>query len=225
MLQRLYVLSVLACGLAITTAHANNHLINPALQKMQGDWTWANFAALPNTDKRPTKDPNSKNRYMMTHTIKDDNPYIGITFYGTKERPDVAVVESRVWGGSDDYPHFVRLDKLKGLSKLASNCNLKDVSYELAEKDDEGFEYTLGGHLEFQQVYRYPITSKKTLYMSSMKATSIVITSTFQSQHYTLSLITPYKDKLGVFINAYAWSVNNQGDTKKCTVSEPHPKS
>ena len=157
---------------------------------------------------------------MMTHLIQEDNPYISVTFYGTKERPDVAVVESRVWGGAGhDFPNFVRLDKTKGLSKLNSNCNLKNTSYEITEKDHDGHSYTTGGSLEFQQVYQYPISSKKTLYMSSMRANSVVITGSYQSQHYTLSVITPHKERLGTFINAYAWSENSKGKPRKCSVS------
>ena len=116
-------------------------------------------------------------------------------------------------------PYYFRLDKLDNLTPLKSNYNLKDISYEITEKDSEAGEYTYGGMLDFQQVYQYPITANKTLYMSSMQATSIVITGSFQSQFYTLSVITPHKDKLGVFMNAYAWSENSEGKPMKCTVS------
>ena len=102
----------------------------PTVEKMRNNtWTWKNFANLPNMGKLE-RDSESKNRYMMTQTIREDNPQTTITFYGSKERPEVAVIESRTWGaGNTQNSKFVRLDKLKGNTPLKSNCNFKDTPY------------------------------------------------------------------------------------------------
>ena len=98
----------------------------PTVEKMRNNtWTWKNFANLPNMGKLE-RDSENKNRYTMTQTIREDNPQTTITFYGSKERPEVAVIESRTWGaGNTQSSKFVRLDKLKGNTPLKSNCNFK----------------------------------------------------------------------------------------------------
>ena len=80
------------------------------------------------------------------------NPQTMITFYGSKERPEVAVIESRTWGaGNTQRSKFVRLDKLKVNIPLKSNCNFKDVS--TSDRDDD---VETGASVDFQQAYMMP---------------------------------------------------------------------
>ncbi|HBH33639.1 MAG TPA: hypothetical protein DDW38_03680 [Psychrobacter sp.] len=158
---------------------------------------------------------------MLVQTVVDGDPLTNVTFYGSKKGPEVAVIESRRWGGEDA---FARLDTLTGNVKLSSNCNLKKVSFSEKDKDDDGYEYEYGGYLDFQQVYMLPknmqtLGSAKTdLYMASSQATSYVVTGTFQEQGYTMSIITPNKNKLGQYIKDYGWDTDKNGKQISCRV-------
>ena len=198
----------------------------PSVNKIRNEnWTWQNFANLPNMDKLHP-DPQNKNRYMMTQTISDENPQTTITFYGTKQRPEVAVIEARTWGaGNTQDSLFVRLDMLKGNIPLKSNCNFRRVTVSESDKDSDGFSYETGATLDFQQAYILPknISSlpaaKNDLYVASSQVETYVITGSFQTQAYTLSIITPQKNKLGQLINTYGWNTNNNGKKVSCTVN------
>lgn len=193
----------------------------PSVEKMRNNtWTWKNFANLPNMGKLE-QDSDSKNRYKMTQTIREDNPQTTITFYGSKERPEVAVIESRTWGaGNTQNSKFVRLDKIKGNTPLKSNCNFKDVSTSDIDDDVE-----TGASVDFQQAYVMPKNiaslspAKNDLYLASSQIESYVVTSTFQTQAYTMSIVTPEKNKLGQFINSYGWDTNSKGKKITCQVN------
>ena len=193
----------------------------PTVEKMRNNtWTWKNFANLPNMGKLEW-DSENKNRYTMTQTIREDNPQTTITFYGSKERPEVAVIESRTWGaGNTQNSKFVRLDKLKGNITLKSNCNFKDIS---TSDSNDGVE--TGASVDFQQAYMMPKNiaslspAKNDLYLASSQIESYVVTSTFQTQAYTISIVTPEKNKLGQFINKYGWDTNNKDKKVTCNVS------
>lgn len=193
----------------------------PTVEKMRNNtWTWKNFANLPNMSKLE-RDSENKNRYMMTQTIREDNPQTTITFYGSKERPEVAVIESRTWGAANTQnSKFVRLDKLKGNITLKSNCNFKDIS---TSDSNDGVE--TGASVDFQQAYMMPKNiaslspAKNDLYLASSQIESYVVTSTFQTQAYTMSIVTPEKNKLGQFINKYGWDTNNKDKKVTCNVS------
>ena len=198
----------------------------PTVEKMRNStWTWKNFANLPNMGKLE-RDSENKNRYTMTQTIREDNPQTTITFYGSKERPEVAVIESRTWGaGNTQSSKFVRLDKLKGNTPLKSNCNFKNVSVSETSDDGEGRSYETGASVDFQQAYLMPKNiaslspAKNDLYLASSQIESYVVTSTFQTQGYTMSIVTPEKNKLGQFINKYGWDTNSKGKKITCNVS------
>ena len=198
----------------------------PTVEKMRNNtWTWKNFANLPNMGKLE-RDSENKNRYTMTQTIREDNPQTTITFYGSKERPEVAVIESRTWGaGNTQSSKFVRLDKLKGNTPLKSNCNFKNVSVSETSDDGEGRSYETGVSVDFQQAYMMPKNiaslspAKNDLYLASSQIESYVVTSTFQTQAYTMSIVTPEKNKLGQFINKYGWDTNSKGKNITCNVS------
>ena len=193
----------------------------PTVEKMRNNtWAWKSFANLPNMGKLE-RDSESKNRYMMTQTIREDNPQTTITFYGSKERPEVAVIESRTWGaGNTQNSKFVRLDKLKGNITLKSNCNFKDIS---TSDSNDGVE--TGASVDFQQAYMMPkniaslSAAKNDLYLASSQIESYVVTSTFQTQAYTMSIVTPEKNKLGQFINKYGWDTNNKDKKVTCNLS------
>lgn len=193
--------------------------VTPALQKMEGVWEWDNFATLPNSYEKE-KDPDSKNRYYLKHqAFNKDFVEISVTFYGTKDTPDVAVVETYVRGAyNTQVEAFVKLNKMSGLTKLKSNCNFKDIQIRESGVDEDGHHWSSGRHLDFQQVYQFK-NGNKILYMASSQATGSYTTGSFSSHGYTKSIITPHKDKLGVFMNAYGWSTNKSGKTIKCMVS------
>jgi hypothetical protein len=198
----------------------------PTVEKMRNNtWTWKSFANLPNMGKLE-RDSENKNRYTMTQTIREDNPQTTITFYGSKERPEVAVIESRTWGaGNTQSSKFVRLDKLKGNTPLKSNCNFKNVSVSETSDDGEGRSYETGASVDFQQAYLMPKNiaslspAENDLYLASSQIESYVVTSTFQTQAYTMSIVTPEKNKLGQFINKYGWDTNSKGKKITCNVS------
>ena len=203
----------------------DNRPVIPTVNKLRNEsWSWQNFATLPNVDKLQ-RDVQHKNRYLMTQTINEENPNTTITFYGTKERPEVAVIESRIWGAANTQDSlFVRLDMLKGNLPLKSNCNFREVS--ISESgDDDGFHYESGATLDFQQAYTLPknisslAAGKNDLYVASSQAESYVITGSFQTQAYTLSIITPDKRKLGQFMTTYGWNTNKSGKEVRCSVN------
>ena len=198
----------------------------PMVNEMRNlTWTWQNFASLPNTDPLQA-DPQNKSRYSITQYISEENPQTTITFYGTKERPEVAIIESRTWGaGNTQDSLFVRLDMLKGNIPLKSNCNFRRVTVSESDKDSDGFSYETGATLDFQQAYILPknisslAAGKNNLYVASLQAESYVITGSFQAQAYTLSIITPDKRKLGQFMTTYGWNTNKNGKEVRCSVS------
>lgn len=203
----------------------DNQPILPTLGKMRNaTWTWKSFSDLPSMEKLE-QDSQNKNRYMMTQSIKDKNPKITITFYGTKERPEVAVIESRTWGALNTLDSlFVRVDKIKGSIPLASNCNFKNISIGEGVKEGDGFSYETGASLDFQQAYILPKnirslpSTKNDLYVASSQVESYLMTGSYQTQSYTTSIITPEKNKLGQFINSYGWRTNNKDKKVDCSV-------
>lgn len=201
----------------------------PTVEKMRNaDWTWQNFVTLPNASKL-TKDTQFKGKYSVIQTIREENPNTTITFYGTKERPEVAVIESRTWGAANtEKTLFVRLDMLKGNVPLKSNCNFKNISEVEADKDEDGHSYESGADLAFQQVYILPksiailsnqAAGKNDLYVASSQVETYVVTGSFQTQAYTLSIITPYKDKLGKYIKEFGWHTTKQGRKVNCSIN------
>lgn len=161
---------------------------------------------------------------MQTLTISEQNPNTTITFM-VQNSPDVAIIEARTRGTANTQDTaFVKLNKLKGNTTLKSNCNFKNVSISESGNDD-GFEYESGAELAFQQVYKLPRSTssfggagKRDLFMASSQVETCVITGSFQTQAYTLSMITPDKAKLGKLINMYGWDTNKNNNTVKCTV-------
>ena len=224
-------LLILSLSLSATAYAGNipdrfdNRPVLPAVQNLRTfDWTWQNVAKIPNISARAA-DHNHKGRFMQSLTINDENPQTIVTFYGTKTAPDVAVIEARTWGaGNTQDTAFVRLDKLKGNITLKSNCNFKNVA--TSESGNDGsYDYESGAELAFQQVYKLPKSmpllsgdGKRDLFMASSQVESYVITGTFQTQAYTLSIITPDKAKLGKFINMYGWDTNKNEKKVTCTV-------
>lgn len=199
--------------------------ILPAVQKMRTmDWTWQNVATFANASSL-SKDENYKGYYSQHITINDENPNITIVFYGTKAKPEVAVIEARTWGANTQETLFPRLDMLKGNIPLKSNCNFKKIGTHEKVKDKEAGNYETGANLLFQQAYILPknlnlmnASGTKDLYVSSSQVETFVITLVFQTQAYTLSIISPDKDKLGKFISTFGWNTNKQGKTIQCTV-------
>lgn len=87
---------------------------------------------------------------MQTLTISEQNPNTTITFYGTKNSPDVAIIEACTWGTANTQDTaFVKLNKLKGNTTLRNSCNFNNVSIGESGNDD-GFEYESGVELAFQ---------------------------------------------------------------------------
>ncbi|WP_193778063.1 WG repeat-containing protein [Psychrobacter sp. FDAARGOS_221] len=191
------------------------------LNKMRNvDWTWDNFAALPDT-KGLEQDYENPNNYKMVQTVVEGDPETTVTFYGSQQRPEAAVIETRRWGGEDAY---ARLDTLSGNVILSSNCNFKQVSVSEKHQDPDGNEYEEGGYLEFQQTYLLPKgmqvigAAHKDLYMASLQASSYVVTGSYQEQGYTKSIITPNKNKLGQYMNHYGWNTDKNGNNISCRV-------
>lgn len=224
---------MIALCLASTLSFAGNipesfdtRPVLPTVNELRNiNWTWSSLSKLPNTTKLE-RDMENKGRYMMTQTIRDRNPNTTITFYGSKQSPEVAVIESRTWGaGNTQESLFVRLDKLKGNIPLKSNCNFKDVSVSEKNKDSDGYSYETGAFLNFQKAYILPknisslSAATNDLYIASSQVETYVITGTYQTQAYTLSIVTPEKSKLGQLMNRYGWEVNNKGKKVKCSVS------
>lgn len=216
-----------------STAYANNipkafdtRPILPMVQEMRTmDWTWATVAKLPTISKLE-KDAVYPQYFSRSLTISEDNPNTTVTFYGTKQAPEVAVIEARTWGaGNTQETLFPRLDMLKGNIPLKSNCNFKNLDISEKVKDKEAGDYETGASLTFQQAYILPknIASlanvgKRDLYVASLQSETYVITSVFQTQAYTMSIITPNKAKLGKFINDFGWQTNKQDKKVKCTI-------
>lgn len=198
----------------------------PSLEMMQGDWTWTNVAKIPNVDNLQP-DPEKKGRYMMYVTLAEDNPQHSVVFYGTKQKPEFAVIESYAWGMVNVQEGiFIKLNRLRGNQALKSNCNFKEMSYTKKEYDKEvGQAYEISYGLDFQQVYQLPKAihnlreAKQPLYMSTMQQSSYFTTSTFQTHGFTRAIITPNKQKLGVYMAEFGWNRNKQGKVIKCTVS------
>lgn len=211
---------------ADTSKHSDINPVLPTIEKMRNNiWTWKDFANLPNMGKLERSDQ-EKNGYAMTQTIQAENPTTTITFYGNQEYAEVAVVESRIWGASNTQTSpFIRLHKITGKIPLASNCNFKNVSISNKVEESNNFSYETGASLDFQQAYSLPknISSlsavKNNLYVASSQVESYVITGSYQTQAYTVSIITPTKSKLGKFINRYGWNTNNQGKKVVCNVN------
>lgn len=197
----------------------DNRPVLPTLEKMAKiEWQWKNFAQLPNTSKL-VKDDIHSSYYSLTQNINEENPNTTITFYGTKAKPEVAVIESRTWGaGNTQETYFVKLQKLKGNQPLKSNCNFKQVDIS-EEGETDGNSYETGASLDFQQVY---LLSKqigqRDLYAVSSQVETYVVTSVFQTQAYTKTIITPYKHKLAHYIHQFGWNTNAKGKTVKCVV-------
>ena len=230
LLTSLFLIPILSvAGLSVASNNIpkafDTRPVIPTVNKLRNEsWTWQNFATLLNVDKLQ-RDVQNKNRYLMTQTVNEENPNTTITFYGTKERPEVAVIESRTWGAANTQDsRFVRLDMLKGNLPLKSNCNFRDVS--ISESgDDDGFYYESGATLDFQQAYTLPknisslAAGKNNLYVASSQVETYVITGSFQTQAYTLSIISPDKSKLGQFMTTYGWNTNKNGKEVRCSVS------
>lgn len=202
----------------------NNNSVMPTLTQLRNmDWTWKNIAKLPHISA--LEQDSEHKTYMQTQNIREENPQITITFYGTKSKPEVAVIESRTWGmGNAQNSQFVRLDMLKGNIPLQSNCNFRKISVnEIGEDNDIG-RYETGADLLFQQFYRLPkdivslAPAKHDLYASSLQIKSYVTTSTFQSQAYTITIITPDQTKLGKYVTMYGWNTTKQGKKIMCRI-------
>ena len=225
LLSALFLLPVSSLAANIPAAFDTRPVLPTVNQLRNINWTWSNLAKLPNITKLERDDQN-KDRYKMVQTIREENPNTTITFYGSKQSPEVAVIESRTWGAANTEDSlFVRLDKLKGNVPLKSNCNFKEVSVSETDKNSGGYSYESGATLDFQKAYVLPknigslAAAKNDLYVVSSQVETYVITSVYQTQAYTLSIITPQKSKLGQLINQYGWEVNNKGKKVKCSVS------
>lgn len=185
---------------------------------MEGVWEWDNFATLPNSYEKE-KDPDSKNRYLLKHmAFSGDFEEISVSFYGTKETPDVAVVDTLFPDEGVKDAGFIQLNKMGELTPLKSNCNLKNIHIEKHGVDDDGHNWSSHRDLDFQQVYQFK-NGNKIFYVASLRVEAAYVTGSFRSYAYAKSIITPHKEKLGTFINAYGWSTNKLGKTIKCMVS------
>lgn len=214
-------------GLVMMPALANQGLIPkgydntpvmPAIKKMQGEWTWKNFESLPNTHKKQ-KYPQDAHYFTHQKAREGDMFETTVAFYGSAQKPEFAIIESRAWGaGNAQGVKFTKLEHLQGLSKLTSNCNLKNIHVMQTIKDEEAGDYQQGGDLYSQALYQFN-NGQKTLYMASLQATSITVTGSFQTQVYTRSIITPHKAKLPTYIQEFGWNKNAKGKTIKCTIT------
>lgn len=211
--MRKFVL-LLACSLPFA-AHAayDNAPVKNALNLFAKEWRWQNFGA---SSTQLTQDYSNKNRYFVSYDLQGNGVQNNITIYGTKQKPEFAVIES--YNNYDEDKPFIRLDKTKGLKRLKSNCNFKNINQATGKPDHMGYN---SSSLEIQQVYQLPKPTKNAtqLYMAANYSSSVVITEVFNASLGSTAIITPYKNKLGSYINEFGWNTDKRGRTVKCTVS------
>lgn len=110
-------------------------------------WSWQTLTALPKSEYDaavPTFDEYLK-AYTVSRSLKSSNNLISysITGYGTKTAPTAIHLSSYTRGYDEEAKELFKLSDIvntKEVSKLKSNCTLKDADFGNGKGEEEGAE-------------------------------------------------------------------------------------
>lgn len=164
-------------GLTDNVYFITEQLIVPAGSNQS--WNWHGFEKLPTGrmygQKASKGYSNSKNEYTLSRAIVDEK---SIELAGTKTGPNVIKFTSR-YGQGNDLWQLSQIVNPANVTKLKSNCNLKDVTTGGGENSGDS-----GSTLEYQNFYKWQRAGSQPLYIAESKSDGYVLTSVYNSYNW-----------------------------------------
>lgn len=194
-------------GLTDNVYFITEQLIVPAGSNQS--WKWSGFESIPKggmyEQKAASGYDGSKNRYSLGRGIVDNK---SITLIGSKAAPEVIKFESG-YGEGDDLWKLSQILNTANVTKLKSNCNLKNITTGGGESTGDS-----GDTLEYQNFYKWQRDGSQPLYIAESKGEGYVITSVFNS--YNWKNYTVVRDPK--LFNKYdVWNTLKNGKAVSCS--------
>ena len=196
-------------GLTDNVYFITEQLIVPAGSNQS--WKWSGFESMPTGGMYEQKASNqystNKSEYTLGRGIIAQK---SIELMGTRTTPNVIKFTSG-YGEGDDLWKLLQIVNPANVTKLKSNCNLKNVTIGGGESSGDS-----GKTLEYQNFYKWQRTGSKPLYIAESKGEGYVLTSVFNSynwKNYTVVLDPKLFNKYDV------WNTLKNGKEVTCTFS------
>lgn len=196
-------------GLTDDVYFITEQLIIPAGSNQS--WKWSDFESMPTGGMYQQKASNqystNKSEYTLSRGIVAEK---SIELTGTKSGPNVIKFTSD-YGEGDDLWKLSQIVNTANVTKLRSNCNLKDVSIGGGESSGDSSDT-----LEYQNFYNWQRAGSQPLYIAESKGEGYVLTSVFNS--YNWKNYTVVRDPK--LFNKYdVWNTLKNGKEVTCTFS------
>ena len=142
-------------------------------------WTWSSFEDLPKNGMYEQKASNqyseNKNEYILSRGIVGNKT---VEVKGSKTAPNVIIFNSG-YGEGDELWNLSQIVNTANVTKLKSNCHLKDVTTGGGESSGDS-----GDTLEYQNFYKWQRAGSQPLYIAESKGNGYVLTSVFNSYNW-----------------------------------------
>ena len=174
-------------------------------------WKWSGFESMPTDGMYEQKASNqyskNKSEYTLSRGIVAEK---SIELIGTKAGPNVIKFTSG-HGEGDDLWKLSQIVNPANVTKLKSNCNLKNITTGGGESSGDS-----GETLEYQNFYKWQRADSQPLYIAESKGEGYVLTSVFNS--YNWKNYTVVRDPK--LFNKYdVWNTLKNGKKVTCTFS------
>lgn len=175
-------------------------------------WQWVGLEKLPNpqnsySQKASNQYSENKSAYTLSRSIVGEK---AIEARGPKAGPNVIFFTSG-YGEGDELWKLSQIVNTANVSKLKSNCTLKNITTSSKDSDVE-----TGETLEYQNFYKWQRAGSQPLYIAESKGEGHVITSVFNS--YNWKNYTVVRDPK--LFNKYdVWNTTKNGKKVTCSFS------
>ena len=196
-------------GLTDNVYFITEQLIVPAGSNQS--WKWSSFESMPTDSMYGQKASNqyseNKSEYTLSRGIVAQK---AIELKGTKAGPNVIKFTSG-YGEGDDLWKLSQIVNPANVTKLKSNCNLKNINTGGGESSGDS-----GETLDYQNFYKWQRADSQPLYIAESKGEGYVLTSVYNS--YNWKNYTIVRDPK--LFNKYdVWNTLKNGKEVTCTFS------
>lgn len=222
-MKKLIKITFLTSILAVSNVHAGINakpLFEKFVQPTAKPWTWQTITALPKAEYNnavPTFDKERKT-YSVSRSLKSSNDMIEyhIGGYGTKANPTAILFSSYTSGYEEEAKQLFKLSDIvnpKEVTKLKSNCTLKEADFGNGKGEEEGAE-----HLTItQNIYKWTRWNASPLYIAEQQSEGAVLTGVFNHSVNADFLIAQSPTDLSKAMAVQGWNHNQK--TKRVTCS------
>lgn len=216
--------SLLTSILITTNVYAGLN-VQPLLKKFvqptnnSTEWSWQNIINLPKDEfdsDIPKFDKQTKS-YTISRTLKSNNSLINysVIAYGSKTAPNTIQFSSYTSGYDEEAKQLFKLSDIvnrQEVSKLRSNCTLKDANFGNGKGEAEG---AVNSNVT-QTIYKWNRPNASALYIAEQQSEGSVITGSFNHSLTNEYLIARSTNDLAKAMSQLKWNYNQKSKKVNC---------